>query len=183
MKKILVVSLLSIVSVSANAATFFNPEQFQTSAATTAISQSTDGSFAGSIHLSTELTDSTQIFYANSPYIESLINFDILSAFVSSFSGYNNFTADIATNGQGVSTSFDFQQDSYQLNAYASNINASGNLLELDINASGNVLLGGAQSVSQVPVPGAVWLFGSGLVALVGKKRKAIAPQLSTAMS
>lgn len=179
MKKILAASLLSFVSVSANAATFFNPEQFQMAVVTTtAISQSTDGTFSGSIHLSTEL-DSAQNFLANSSYVESLINFDILSAFASSFSGFNNFTAGLATNGQGFSTSFDIQQNSYELNAYASNINVSGNLLELDINALGSV---GAQSVSQVPVPGAVWLFGSGLVALIGKKRKAMAPQLSAAM-
>ena len=62
-----------------------------------------------------------------------------------------------------------------QIGTYFDSYSLLGTFASYDIDGSGSLLLEGSWdsfSVTAVPVPAAVWLFGSGLLALVGLSRR-----------
>jgi hypothetical protein len=82
--------------------------------------------------------------------------------------GSSNFILGLSTEG-GTSWLPDATVVSLGANAYSVTFGTGANVIEVDV-----------QIVPAIPVPAAVWLFGSGLIGLVGvARRKARAPGLS----
>jgi len=79
--------------------------------------------------------------------------------------GSNQFILGLSTDG-GVNWVTDSSVTSMGANAYTVTFNNIGSVLMVDVN-----------DVPAVPVPAAIWLFGSGMLAVVGIARKRVASQ------
>ncbi|MCO6411886.1 MAG: VPLPA-CTERM sorting domain-containing protein [Thiogranum sp.] len=88
------------------------------------------------------------------------------------YTGYNSVTANPPTVNAGAPTIYGIFATTLDLSDAFGNGTFSG--LNLDISNSSAVpsLIGTTASAAVVPVPAAVWLFGSGLIGLVGLARR-----------
>ncbi|MCW9024364.1 MAG: hypothetical protein OQK73_06745 [Gammaproteobacteria bacterium] len=108
------------------------------------------------------------IYDANGNFVEAqdAVTGEVLQNVVRHKNAFSGYGFILRADGDRIIDGFDFSTYSDFSGVPASAYDAAGNLINLE----GNIIQD--LSASAVPVPAAVWLFGSGLLALVGVSRR-----------
>ena len=159
--KVLLVLLVGLVSSSANAATVFAPTDGDVNfllgdllGAQLAIFDDSDQSYLGS---SLDVAIGDVVGFAGPNGVGNHIATNTTTAASLLLTGSSNFILGLSTDG-GTSWIADASVVALGANAYSVTFGTGANVIEVDVQI--------------IPVPAAVWLFGSGLLGLVAVARR-----------
>ena len=133
-----------------------------------------DASFAGAFNVAN--VDVTLLFVGNSyPHMGTITLSGGTSAFSTLFSldpGLDNLNGYTGFNSVSAAASAAAAPETFAIYALAIPLTGSGTFSGIQLDISGFSAVPSLVGVTAVPVPAAVWLFGSGLIVLAGAARR-----------